>query len=133
MTSRYEGIQNKLWGIKEGCFFLSLISIAEEYNKKKIDLVDAVNMAFERKLVGNDFTVYDDCKLLKNLTGKKVTRRVTTNCGILKDNEYSIMKYINKEGTANHFRRRYFDVYVNSKTVSEGKFLNYYIYTIGGK
>ena len=131
MKSRYEGIQNKLYYISEGCFFLSLCSIAEEFNKKKVDLIDAVNMAFSEKLVTGDYTVLDDCKILHNLTGKKVTRRVANTCGELKDNEYSIAKWLNAEKTANHFRRRYFDVYTNSKTVRYGTLLCYYIYTIG--
>ena len=132
MKSRYEGIQNKLWGIREGCFFLCLCSIAEEYNRKKIDLIDTINLAFDKKLVRNDYFVNDDCKLLSLLTGKKVTRLTSNVCGNLKDNEYSIAKYLNKEGTANHFDRRYFKVYTNSKTVRDGVLLCYYIYTIGG-
>ena len=131
MKSRYEGIQNKLWGIREGCFFLSLCSIAEEYLQKKIDLIDAVNMAFERNLVSDDYWIKDDCKLLELLTGTKVKKRQSQVCGILDDNEYSIAKWLNKQGTANHFRRRYFDVYINSKTVKDGSLVCYYIYTIG--
>ena len=130
MKSRYEGIQNKLWNMREGCFFLSLCSIAEEYNNSKIDLIDAVNMAFNNKYVTSDYTVKEDCKFLQKLTGRKVTKRVATSCGILDDNEYSIVKYLNKEKTANHFRRRYFDVYINSMTVKEGTIVSYYIYTI---
>lgn len=130
MKSRYEGIQNKLWNMREGCFFLSLLSIAEEFNGKKIDLIDAVNMAFDNKFVTSDYTVKKDCELLSKLTGRKVTKKVTSVCGILDDNEYSIVKYLNKEKTTNHFRRRYFDVYVNSMTVKEGTLISYYIYTI---
>lgn len=131
MKSRYEGIQNKLWDIREGCFFLSLCSIAEEYLQRKIDLIDAVNMAFEKNLVSSDYWVKNDCKLLEILTGKKVSKRQSQKCGILEDNEYSIAKWLNKAGTANHFRRRYFDVYTDSKTVKDGSLVCYYIYTIG--
>ena len=102
MKSRYEGIQNKLWNMREGCFFLSLLSVAEEFNGKKIDLIDAVNMAFDNKFVTSDYTVKKDCELLSKLTGRKVTKKVTSVCGILDDNEYSIVKYLNKEKTANH-------------------------------
>ena len=130
MKSRYEGIQNKLWNMREGCFFLSLLSVAEEFNGKKIDLIDAVNMAFDNKFVTSDYTVKKDCELLSKLTGRKVTKKVTSVCGVLDDNEYSIVKYLNKDKTANHFRRRYFDVYVNSMTLKEGTLVSYYIYTI---
>jgi len=135
MTSRYEGIQNKLWGIKEGCFFLSLLSVAEDYKLDnrykdyKVDFIDILNLAWNKKWISEDYTVKNDTAILKELTGKKVTRRIMNACGSLKPNEYSIVKYINKEKTANHFRRRYFDVYVNSKTVSEGTVVSYYIYT----
>ena len=135
MKSRYEGIQNKLWGIREGCFFITLCSIAEEYNLEhgdnKVDLIDAVNKAYQKGLLGDDYWVKDDCKILEFLTGKKVRRRQSQTCGILDDNEYSAAKWLNKAGTANHFRRRYFDVYLNSKTVKEGTLVCYYIYTIG--
>lgn len=132
MKSRYEGIQNKLWNIREGCFFLSLCSVAEEYNKSKIDLIDAVNLVFSKNLVTSDYWIKNDVKILKLLTGvENITKRTSKTCGKLKDNEYSIAKYLNKEKTANHFRRRYFDVYTNSKTVSEGTLVEYYIYTIG--
>ena len=131
MKSRYEGIQNKLYHMNEGCFFLSLCSIAEEFNGRKVDLIDAVNMAFDEKLVTGDYTVLDDCKILSNLTGEKVTRREAKTCGELKENEYSIAKWLNAEKTAKHFRRRYFDVYTNSKTVRYGTLVCYYIYTIG--
>ena len=133
MKSRYEGIQNKLWNMREGCFFLSLLSVAEEFNlehgRGKVDLVDAVNMAFDNNYVTSDYTVKKDCELLSKLTGRKVTKKVTSVCGVLDDNEYSIVKYLNKEKTANHFRRRYFDVYTNSMTVKEGTIVSYYIYT----
>ena len=137
MKSRYEGIQNKLWGIKEGCFFLTLLSIAEDYRQDnnwdnwKIDFVDILNKSFEKKWITDDYTVKKDKEILKELTGKEVTRRECKTCGNLKSNEYSAMKYLNKEKTANHFRRRYFDVYLNSRTVSEGTLVCYYIYTIG--
>lgn len=142
MKSRYEGIQNKLWEIREGCFFLSLLSIAEEYRLEhgmmKVDLIDAVNMAFEKKFVTMDYFVRFDTEILSQLTGQPVTKRKSKTCGALKANEYSIAKYekksINKDGeeqTVNHFDRRYFKVYTNSKTIRDGKLVEYYIYTIG--
>ena len=142
MKSRYEGIQNKLWDIREGCFFLSLLSVAEEYRLShgmiKVDLIDAVNLAFEQKLVTFDYFVRFDTEILSKLTGQNVTKRKVKTCGSLKDNEYSIAKYekktVDENGkpvTKTHFRRRYFDVYANSATVREGKLVEYYIYTIG--
>ena len=134
MRSRWEGIQNKLWGMQEGCFFLTLCSIAEEYNishgRDKVDLVDAVNKAFDMKWVKSDYTVLNDTALLSWLcNGAKVSKRMSSTCGLLKANEYSACKYALDNKL--HFRRRYFDVYTNSNTVKNGEFVCYYIYTIG--
>lgn len=131
MRSRYEGLQNRLWGIREGCFFLSLLSVAEEFNCKKVDFIDAVNMAFEKKWLKDDYTVLNDVALLEWLTGRKVRKEVIVECGIVKANQYTIAKYVNREGDRNHFRRRGWDVYENSKTVREGHVMCYYVYTIG--
>lgn len=134
MKSRYEGLQNRLWGMQEGCFFLTLLSIAEERNiqcgRGRVDFVEAVNKAFEKNWVQYDYTVSNDVALLSWLTGEKVSKRISSSCGVLRGNEYSACKYRLEEKT--HFRRRYFDVYNNSRTVANGKLEKYYIYTFGG-
>ena len=131
MESRYEGLQNRLWGIREGCFFLSLLSVAEEFNGGKVDFVDAVNKSFEKKWLKDDYTVLIDIALLEWLTGKKVRKEVRVECGIVRANQYSVAKWVNREGDKNHFRRRGWDVYTNSRTVKEGHVMCYYVYTIG--
>lgn len=129
--SRYAGSQNLLWNIKSSCFFLCLLSIAEEFCDKKIDLIDVTRYCLKKGWIDNEFYVKNDCAILSWLTGKKVGKMTVEKCGILRDNQYSIMKYVNEEGTSNHFKRRYFDVYDGSYTVRNGKLLCYYIYTIG--
>ncbi len=131
MKSRYEGSQNILWGIRESCFFLSLLSIAEEYTGKKIDLIDAARLCMNKGLLKSDYFVCDDCKILSLLTGKNLRKEVRDHCYALRGNQYSIEKWMNREGTGNHFKRRYFDVYENSRTVREGTLVCYYVYTIG--
>ncbi len=131
MKSRYEGSQNVLWGIRESCFFLSLLSIAEEYTGKKIDLIDSARLCMNKGLLKSDYLVCDDCKILSLLTGKIVKKEVRDHCYALRGNQYSIEKWMNREGTANHFKRRYFDVYENSRTVREGTLMCYYVYTVG--
>lgn len=134
MQSRYDNIQRLLAKIDEyGCFFLSLLSVAEDYLVKKVDLVDTVRWVAENGVIDKDYTVLDDCKLLTYLTGKKTTKRVDVKCGILKENEYSIEKWYNAATGYNHFKRRYFDVFHNGRTVKEGILMCYYIYTIGAK
>lgn len=133
MKSRYEGSQNLLWNIKSACFFLCLLSIAEEYLNKKIDLIDATRYCLEKGWIDEEFYIKNDCAILSWLVGKKVSKKTVESIerwGILLDNQYSVVKYVNPEGTGYHFRRRGFDVYENSYTVREGRLLCYYIYTI---
>lgn len=131
MTSRYEDSQRLLWGIKEGCFFLTLLSIAEEERKRigmdpKIDLIEAVKECRKRNWIDADFFILNDCAILSFFTGERCTRRKSPTIGKLADNEYSLEKWTRGENT--HFRRRYFDVYNNSVTVAQGTRECYYIY-----
>ena len=132
MKSRYENIQRMLGKIGDyGCFFLSLLSIAEEYLDRRVDLVDTVRIALDRKWTQADYTVLDDCALLSYLTGKKVTKRCESSVGVVKLNEYTIAKWYNPATNYKHFRRRGWDVYDNSVTVRDGYIMCYYVYTIG--
>jgi hypothetical protein len=134
MESRFDNIQRYLARIDEyGCFFLSLCSVAEDYLKKKVDLVDAVRFAVEQGVITPDYTVKDDVKLLSHLTGKRVSKRTADRCGVLKANEFSIEKWYNPRTGYNHFKRRYFDVYHDGVTVKEGYIMCFYIYEIGGR
>ena len=72
ITSRYENIQSFLTHIDtDGCYFLTLLSIAEEFNKAKVDLIDAIWLARGRNLITDDYTVNDAPALLTALTGHK--------------------------------------------------------------
>lgn len=137
MKSRYDGIQNYIMHADESCFFLSLLSVAEEERERrrmspvKVDFIDAVRTCMDRGWLKNDFTVIDDCRILGWLTGCKVTKEVCDHCYALRGCQYSIAKYgrsVNNE-LHTHFRRRYFDVYTNSVTVKEGTLMCYYVYT----
>lgn len=129
MKSRYENSQRILWNMKSACFFLCLLSVAEEYNKSKIDLLDAAKYCMDKGWIDVEYFVSNDVKILEYLTGKKVVKSVLDKVGILADNVYSIVKYEYDGG--NHFRRRYFDVYNDSITVQKGKIVAYYVYKIG--
>ena len=130
MTSRYENSQRLLWNMKYACFFLSLLSIAEEATEKKVDLLDAARYCKEKGWIDDEFTVLYDCKILSWLTGKKVTKSAVDKLGIVKGNQYTIEKWLAKDGRGNHFRRRYFDVYNGSVTVRDGTLMCYYLYTV---
>ena len=130
VTSRYEDSQRILWNMKYACFFLSLLSIAEEVTEKKVDLLDAARYCKEKGWIDDEFTVLYDCKILSWLTGKKVTKTAVDKLGIVKGNQYTIEKWLAKDGRGNHFRRRYFDVYNGSVTVRDGTLMCYYLYTV---
>ena len=127
MKSKYEGIQNYIMRANESCFFLSLLSVAEEYLGKELDFLDMVRICMDKGLLWKDFTVYDDCKILALLTGRKVTKEVVQEVGIVKGNQYTIEKWV--WGDRTHFRRRGWDVYKNSQTVKNGYRMCTYKYT----
>ena len=77
VKARYSGIQSILYACgKDGCLFLSLLSIAEEVGGKSIDLIEAINCAFELRCISPNFYIKDSLLLLEVLTGKKWKRRI---------------------------------------------------------
>lgn len=134
--SRYEGLQNELMRfVPECCFFLTLLSIAEDYRADhgiedtKTDFVGAFRKARSSGWLGVDNMMYNDVALLEWLTGAKVTKYVTKPEQVLNvaANEYTAAKYRN--GLTTHFRRRSYDVYKDSKTVAKGKLEAVYVYS----
>ena len=92
----------------------------------KIDFLDAARACQDNGWLDNDFTVRDDCKILKYLTGHKCTKEIVQDPGIVKGNEYTVEKWAWDKKT--HFRRRGWDVYKNSQTVRNGVRQCYYKY-----
>ena len=138
--SKYEGFQNKLSRIApESCFFLTLLSIAEDYNEdyrtgRQGDLADALNMSLEKVWLGaKDNLMYNDVALLSYLTGKPVAKRSMRadefSGYTVAGNEYTAVKW--RRGKATHFRRRGYDVYDGSQTVAKGCIDSVYVYRIG--
>lgn len=132
--TRYEGLQNELIRfIPESCFFLSLLSVAEDYRADrgqivKVDFIDAFRTARERGWLGIDNMMYSDVALLEYLTGHTVDKRIVKpeqELNVLA-NEYTIAKY--RKGAITHFRRRGYDVYNGSQTVAKGKLDSVYVY-----
>lgn len=135
MRSRYEGIQNCIMHADESCFFLTLLSVAEEERKRRswvdseipIDFLVAVRECMDKGWLRNDFTVVNDCTILKRYTTHKCTKEVVQEVGIVKGNQYTIEKWV--WGDRTHFRRRGWDVYKNSQTVKYGYRICTYKYT----
>ena len=135
MTSRYDGIQNYIMRAGESCFFLCLLSIAEEERERllwrptfiPIDFLDAVRHCMEKGWLRNDFFINDDCAILSYLTGEKCTKEVVQYVGVVKGNQYTIEKW--SWNGCTHFKRRAWDVYKDSKTVKNGNKMCTYKYT----
>lgn len=135
--SKYEGIQNELMDfVPVSCFFLSLLSVAEDYNedygtRKSVDFIDAYRTARKNGWLGKDFMMYNDVALLEYLTGKKPVKTVYEGNSLtdmnVASNEYTVTKYA--KGKMTHFRRRGYDVYLNSNTVKNGNLVAVYKYT----
>lgn len=125
IKERYEGVQSFL---QEGCLFLSLCSIAEEVNGTNVDVLHMVRVAKQHGWIdkANNLTVAGQCGLLEALTGKQWTRTVRDVAGDVKDNEYTVQKWV--RGNYTHFKRRYVDTLVNSQTVAKGKMESVYVY-----
>lgn len=134
--SKYEGIQNELMDfVPVSCFFLSLLSVAEDYNedygtRKSVDFIDAYRAARKNGWLGKDFMMYNDVALLEYLTGKKPVKKVYEGNSLtdmnVASNEYTVTKYA--KGKMTHFRRRGYDVYLNSNTVKNGNLVAVYKY-----
>lgn len=132
IKARFEGMQNALTecGLN-GCFFLALVSIAEESTQSKIDLLDAIVKAKQADLIKNDFFVNDSAGVLSLLTGKKWRRTIVTPSELkepIAENVYTVEKWVGTTGYT-HFRRRYVDTVKNSQTVKNGKLACYYTFT----
>jgi len=133
MKSRYEGIQNYIMQASSSCFFLCLLSVAEEENERndwrrpRIDFLDAVRTCMDKGWLRNDYFVNDDCAILEYLTGEKCTKEVVQFVGVVKGNQYTIEKW--SWNGCTHFKRRAWDVYKDSKTVKYGNRMCTYKYS----
>lgn len=133
---RYIDIQNIMAAAGEtGCLFLSLLSIAEDYlravgeSTPNVDFIDAYRESRRRGYLKTDFTCLNQTAMLEMWTGKKWSRTIKKELpAIVPDNMYTIAHWRN--GLTDHFRRRPFDVYYNSKTVRKGKLIEYYCYEV---
>lgn len=130
LRQRYEGLQSVLQACgKDGCLFLSVLSIAEQYLDKPIDLIDAIRQCRSKGLISDDFFT-DTVGVLELLTKKQWTKREVENLPpILAEDEYTVAKWFNQRTGFTHFRRRGWDSLTNSVTVKEGAVQSYYIYT----
>lgn len=136
VKQRYEGLQTALERCgADGCHFLTLCSIADEYRVSHglpyIDLIEAIRTCQSRGLLRADFYIKDDgTNVLRLLTNKKWSRKDVETLGPIYDNDYTEAVYFNPRTQFRHYRRRYMDTLDHSVTVEEGYIEQYRIYTV---
>lgn len=122
---RYNGLQTFL---KDGCYFLSLCSIAEDSSGKKVDIVEAYNMVLDSKWATEDAYILNPTAILHWLTSRHWTLVKSTSLpSSVPDNMYTVAKWVN--GNVTHFRRRDVDTLRSSVTVAKGKVKEWYLFT----
>lgn len=142
IRAKYKGIQSKMKdSAKEfsllgdyGCLFLCICSIAEEYNQdfktgKQLDIMSFWLQCRSKGLIGEEFFCKDQTEMLKLATGVEWSKSVVEQLGTVKDNQYTVEKWFNKETGFTHFKRRWGDTLRSSRTVNEGNIIEYYVYT----
>ena len=135
VQERYEGIQSVLKNAgDEGCHFLALCSIADEYNnehgKPYLDLINAIRVCQSKRWIDKGFWVKNDgTPFLEYLTGIKWSRKEVVKLPVIRDNDYTEVVWFNPDTGFHHYRRRYMDTLEHSVTVEKGYIEKYYVYT----
>lgn len=131
MTSRqrYTGIQDVFKTMNDSaCLFLCLLSIAEEYNKAPVDLLEAYRAFIDKDIMSADFYMKDSEAALEYLTGTQWKREKMKQLPEpVPELMYTIEHWRN--GKYEHFKRRGFDTLRNSITVQRGQLVEYYCYS----
>lgn len=140
----FNGIQDFFLSLgREGCYALSLVSIAQKRGCRDDVLmciqkgIEVGNISFNRKnfLDKDNFTVLSDVDFLKTLTGDKWIKEAAHCYTIpMHQNEYLIYKYKREDKdtgkTYTHFTTNVFDSKQSSRTVREGKLSEVRIFTV---
>lgn len=129
LKSRYAGAQTFL---KDGCLFLSLSSIIEQYTGNPLDILGTLSYCKKQGYINadNDMTVEGQLKYLRDLTGRTWIRTVVKQLpATVPENMYTVEKWLNARTGYIHFKRRFMDTLTNSVTVKEGTLTDYYCYS----
>lgn len=108
-----------------GCYFLSLVHLAENISRKRIDAVEAYLNALERKWMDGEATMLNPVAVLGSMTGLTFSVRKESAEYRVKDDEYEVLLFTN--GTYNHFVLGdgtggvAYDPLGDSRTVATGK------------
>lgn len=116
-----------------GCYFLSLVHMAEKITGKRIDAVEVFVRVLEKKWVDEEATLLDPASVLGYMTGLNFTVRKDSEQYLPRQNEYEILQFVN--GSYTHFvlgdGKGYvsYDPLGNSRTVAQGKCMSKRIFT----
>lgn len=120
-----------------GCYFLSIVYLAEKYLNTTFDVVELYQKASENKWCDDDCYMVEPAAFLGYLIGKKVSVRHDDAGYKPKGNELEITRYELKETgvTYGHFvvtrnGELEYDPYGESKTRKKGKAVSTRIFTI---
>jgi hypothetical protein len=107
-----------------GCYFLSLIHLAEELTGKRIDAIDAFLYARQQKWIEDDCTMLAPDSVLSRFAGAVFAVAKEDAGYSAKDGEYEVLQFQN--GTFKHFvlgdghGRVAYDPLGDSNTVAKG-------------
>lgn len=112
---------------RSGCYFLSLVWIAEKLLNKTIDVVELYVKAVSQKWMGEDCFMANPAAMLSYLLGKAVDVKHASLSYTLGENEYEITRYELRETgiTYAHFvvtlnGEIIYDPYGESRTCKHG-------------
>ena len=120
---------------EEGCLFLCLCSIAEEWNEarhnqRRVDVLDLYIKSRSNGFLEDGFFCRDQCAMLALATGTEWKKEIFPR---LPDpvpwQSFTVERWDNKRTGKTHFRRRWGDSIVSSVTVREGSLSGYYVYS----
>ena len=113
---------------QSGCYFLSLVNVAENIAKKDIDVFAAYDKGIKEGWMDKDCFMKNPAAMLRHLTGKKIEVRHDKVGYVPKDGEYEITRYELQETgrTFSHFvvtrnGKLVYDPYGESRTRLLGK------------
>ena len=143
IRAKYTGFQSRLGTWQKaigklddyGCLFLSICSIAEEYNEshhnlRRMDILSFFMECLDREWVNTNCYCLNQLEMLKFATGVEWKREVVkTLPKEIPLEMYTVEHWYNARTGFDHFRRRWGDTLVNSVTVKEGVLKDYYTYT----
>ncbi|MDR2304139.1 MAG: DUF261 domain-containing protein [Treponema sp.] len=108
-----------------GCYFLSVVHLAEELTNKRIDAIQSCLAAMDNKWLDDEITMLNPEAVLHSLTGKRFVVRKEEPAYSPKEGEYEVLLFRN--GSFDHFvlgdgkGKVAYDPLGNSNSVASGK------------